>query len=162
MTDHLQYPTQSEASIAMMAIGKSLHQRGFTAANDGNFSCKLSQNTILTTPTGVSKGSLTAEMLVVTDLEGNMLSGSARPSSELQLHLRIYHENPAIFRRSYSPRVSSSWVPCPSPLMQRHPPLMLHNPWYLFATTTALCFCRTMALSHGAHPSQRPVTAWRP
>ena len=96
MTVNVTYPTLGEAKSAMIGVGKELHQRGFTAANDGNFSCKLSPDTILTTPTGVSKGSLTEEMLVITTLEGDVLFGSARPSSELQLHLRIYRENPSI------------------------------------------------------------------
>ena len=36
------------------------------------------------------------KMLVKVDLEGKVLEGNCRPSSELKMHLRAYQENPAI------------------------------------------------------------------
>jgi len=48
------------------------------------------------TPTGVSKGAMTEEMLVKVDLEGNLLEGTRKPSSETRMHLRIYKENPDV------------------------------------------------------------------
>ena len=40
----------------MCDIGKRVWSRGMVAANDGNFSVKISDNEILCTPTGVSQG----------------------------------------------------------------------------------------------------------
>lgn len=58
--------------------------------------CWVGPNAIWTTPTGVSKGFMTQNMLVKVDLEGKVLSGRAKPSSELKNHSRVYQENPEI------------------------------------------------------------------
>src|SRR5690554_2892929 len=67
----------------MCDIGRRVWQRGMVAANDGNFSVKISENEILCTPTGVSKGFMTPEMICKVDGEGNLLQsdGIHRPSS---------------------------------------------------------------------------------
>lgn len=43
---------------------------------------------------GVSKGFMNKKMLVKVDLQGNVLEGTHKPSSELKMHLRAYQENP--------------------------------------------------------------------
>lgn len=77
-------------------IGRRLYTQGFAAANDGNISVKVSEGYILTTPTGVSKGYMTPEMMVKTDLLGNVLEGRLKPSSELKMHLRVYELRPDV------------------------------------------------------------------
>lgn len=71
-------------------IGRRVWQQGYVAANDGNISVRLSDKEILATPTGVSKGFLTPDMLVVIDREGNKLRGHMKPSSELKMHRAFY------------------------------------------------------------------------
>ncbi len=71
-------------------VGKRVYNRGYVAANDGNISARLDDNRILCTPTGVSKGYLTDDMLAVCDLEGKQISGSVPISSEIRMHLEIY------------------------------------------------------------------------
>jgi L-fuculose-phosphate aldolase len=73
-------------------IGKNLWNRGMVAANDGNISARLSEDEILCTPTGVSKGYLTPEMLSKVSLTGEVLeaAGGMMPSSEIKMHLRLY------------------------------------------------------------------------
>ncbi len=88
-----------EAQRALMCeYGHKLWQRGWVAANDGNLSMRLPDGAILVTPTGVSKGDLTPDMLLVCDLEGNLLEENPnyRPSSETKMHLRIYQERPDV------------------------------------------------------------------
>jgi len=70
--------------------GSWLYQRGFIPSSDGNLSIRLGEERVLATPTGVCKGTLTPEDLVVTDLEGRKLEGFREPSSELKMHLFIY------------------------------------------------------------------------
>ncbi|SMC78790.1 class II aldolase/adducin family protein [Sporomusa malonica] len=79
-------------------IGKRMYDSGFVAANDGNITVKLSEGEIITTPTGVSKGFMTPEMLIKVDMEGNVLEGGGnwRPSSELKMHLRVYKDRPDV------------------------------------------------------------------
>jgi len=73
-------------------IGKNLWNRGMVAANDGNISVRLSEDEILCTPTGVSKGYLTPEMLPKVTLNGDALEtvDGIKPSSEIKMHLRLY------------------------------------------------------------------------
>ena len=77
-------------------IGRRIYSRNMVAANDGNISVKLNDNEFLCTPTGVSKGFMTEEMLVKMDLDGNILEGTYKPSSEIKMHLRVFKENPQV------------------------------------------------------------------
>ena len=77
-------------------IGKMMYDRGFVAANDGNISVRLGADRIIVTPTMVSKGYMKPSILVTTDLEGRVLSGRMRPSSELKMHLAVYRERPDV------------------------------------------------------------------
>jgi L-fuculose-phosphate aldolase len=79
-------------------IGRRLWQRGFVASNDGNISVRIGPDRLLMTPTSVSKGFMTPDMMVVTDLDGTLISGAAgrRPSSEILMHLVAYRERPDV------------------------------------------------------------------
>ena len=80
----------------IVEIGRRLHDRGFVASNDGNISVRLDAERLLTTPTGVSKGFMTPDMLVTTDLTGRKLTGDREPSSEILMHLAVYEHRPEI------------------------------------------------------------------
>ena len=71
-------------------IGKRMYQREFVAANDGNISCRIGDSEILITPTGVSKGFMTPEMIVRLNLDGEVLEGAMKPSSETAMHVQLY------------------------------------------------------------------------
>ena len=73
----------------MCEIGRRIYNKGFAAANDGNISCKLSDDRVLCTPTRVSKGFLKPDDLCIVDLEGKQISGKRNRSSEVLLHLTI-------------------------------------------------------------------------
>lgn len=77
-------------------IGKRVYEKGFVAANDGNISVRISENEFLITPTGVSKGFLTPEMIIKVDENGNVLEGDYKPTSEMKMHLLVYKERPDI------------------------------------------------------------------
>lgn len=88
--------TEDEHRRDICTVGRWIHQRGFVASTDGNISLRLDPHRILTSPTGISKGMMSADDLVITDLEGNKLSGRRNPSSELAMHLLIYRRRPDI------------------------------------------------------------------
>ena len=67
------YPDEPQARLDIVEIGRRLWMQGFVASNDGNISTRLSADRLLTTPKSVSKGFMTADMLVVTDLGGRKL-----------------------------------------------------------------------------------------
>src|SRR5258708_55944 len=68
-------------------IGKMLHECSFVAGCDGNISARLGQDLVLGTPTGISKGMMEPEDLVVVDMKGMQSGGRRSPSSELAMHL---------------------------------------------------------------------------
>ena len=47
-------------------------------------------------PSGVAYADLTAEMMVVLDLKGNVVEGSLKPSSDTPTHLHLYQSFPEI------------------------------------------------------------------
>lgn len=85
---------RNAAASAIADVCRRLYERGLIAGPDGNVSVRLSDGSILVTPSGMSKGIVTAEDLVVVDMEGRELEGSRSPSSELRMHLRIYQRRP--------------------------------------------------------------------
>lgn len=78
----------------MCEIGRRVYNNGFVAANDGNFSVRISENEILATPTGVSKGFMTPDMICKVNMKGETIqaSGKYKPSSEIKMHIRVYEE----------------------------------------------------------------------
>lgn len=87
-----------DARRAICAVGQRLYALFLVAGNDGNISVRLGDDHILVTPSGVSKGSLKPEDMVVVTLEGKVLSAAAgrRPSSESRMHLAIYRHRPDV------------------------------------------------------------------
>lgn len=96
MAEKIKYYSDFEAKKLICEVGKRIYDRNFVAANDGNISVKVGPNTIWTTPTGVSKGFMTPDMMVKMDLNGKVISGKYKPSSEVKMHLRVYKENPEV------------------------------------------------------------------
>lgn len=92
----MEYISDVQAKQMILEVGRRMYQGGFVAANDGNISCKVGDNEIWATPTGVSKGFMTEDMLVKLDLDGNVLEGTHKPSSEIKMHLRVFKENPKV------------------------------------------------------------------
>ena len=92
----MRYTSHQEAKAAILEAGRRLYQRGFVAANDGNLSARMEDGTIWATPTGVSKGFMTEDMLVRLTPEGEILEGSRKVSSEIAMHLAIYRKNPEL------------------------------------------------------------------
>ena len=111
------YPSDLEAKRDILEVGRRMYAKNFVASNDGNISCKVSDRTLWCTPTGVSKGYMTDEMLVLMDLDGNVLRGSWKPSSEMKMHLRVYNENPSVRAVVHAhPPVSTSFAIAGIPL----------------------------------------------
>ena len=74
----------------VLRIGRLLHEKNFVAATDGNISARVNNKSILVTPTGMSKGMLRPEDLLLVDPEGRKLAGTREVSTELRMHLLIY------------------------------------------------------------------------
>ena len=86
--------TEQELRGGIVEVGRRLYARGYTASNDGNISTRLDGGRLLMTPKNVCKGFMTADMMVVTDLDGKKIAGDRDPSSEMQMHLEVYRQRP--------------------------------------------------------------------
>lgn len=105
------YLSDQEAKEQILEIGRRLYTKNYVVSNDGNITCKVSPSALWTTPTGVSKGYMTEEMLIKVDLEGRILQGTHKPSSELRMHLRVYQENPDLIACVHAhPPVATSFA----------------------------------------------------
>lgn len=80
----------------LVEVCRQLYAKELIVATDGNVSARLGSDRFLTTPSGVCKGHLSPEMLVVVDGEGRRLEGELKPSSEFGMHQAIYAVRPDI------------------------------------------------------------------
>jgi L-fuculose-phosphate aldolase len=85
-----------QARKEIVEIGRRCYDRGFVAATDGNMSCRVTGDLIAATPTGLCKGMLTADDIVILDAAGRRVEGHREASSEILLHLEIYKERPDV------------------------------------------------------------------
>ncbi len=89
-------PDEGQHRAEIIQFGRLLHQKGYVAATDGNITVRLSSNTVLSTPTGMSKGLMEPDDLVIVDLVGRKISGRRSVSTEIGMHLLIYRLRPDI------------------------------------------------------------------
>ncbi len=75
---------------------RKLAERGFVAATDGNVSLRLDDGTILVTPSGRSKADIDEDELIVVGLDGRVVGGIGRPSTEFGMHTLIYRKRPDV------------------------------------------------------------------
>jgi L-fuculose-phosphate aldolase len=87
---------RASAATAIARVCRRLYERGLVAGPDGNVSVRLGDDTILVTPSGLSKVDVIPDDLMIVSLEGRVLAGTRRPSSELRMHLRIYARRPDV------------------------------------------------------------------
>ena len=85
-----------EYKVDIVNVGKMMYERRYIIAGDGNLSIRLDENVILATPTALCKGMLSTGQIVKLDLEGNVLDGDYRPSSEIKMHIAAYKTRPDI------------------------------------------------------------------
>ncbi len=88
--------TEREHRQAIVEIGRLVYQKGWVAANDGNITVRLDGERILSTPTGVSKGMMDPDDLIIVDYEGNKILGRLEGTSEILMHLLIYKMRPDV------------------------------------------------------------------
>jgi L-fuculose-phosphate aldolase len=92
--------SEHELRREMLRVGRLMWERGFVAATDGNLSARMGADRLLVTASGVSKGFLSDEDLVVIRMDGETVSSyrgrDARPSTEIALHLEVYRQRPDV------------------------------------------------------------------
>lgn len=73
-----------------------MHSKGFVAGTEGNMSYKVNDSRIIVTPSGICKGFLDVDQLVIVDMDNKKVSGSMKQSSGGKVNLAIYLERPDI------------------------------------------------------------------
>jgi len=75
----------------IVEISRRLYQRGLVAGAGGNVSVRIPGSPyILATPSGVCKGYLSPSDIIKVDLNGKIIEGKLRPTSETPMHTEIY------------------------------------------------------------------------
>jgi 3-dehydro-4-phosphotetronate decarboxylase len=83
---------ENDVRDSIVALGRSLYDRGLAHGSAGNISVKLPDGWLIT-PTGSCLGRLDPARLSRVDTEGTVVSGDA-PSKEILLHSVMYEERP--------------------------------------------------------------------
>jgi len=74
----------------LIETGRLLYEKGMLAGSDGNLSARIDENRLLITRSGVAKGRLGIDDFVELNIEGELISGNVKPSSETAMHLTVY------------------------------------------------------------------------
>jgi len=96
------HPGASEDEARLRAeivrVGRLMHTRDLVDGTAGNISARLGPDRLLATPSGLAKGFLEPDDLIVVDQAGKLAAGrpGLNPTSELAMHLEAYRRRPDI------------------------------------------------------------------
>ncbi|MSS77525.1 L-fuculose-phosphate aldolase [Anaerococcus sp. WCA-380-WT-2B] len=85
----------NEEKQALVNYGKKMSTEGLSSGTSGNLSIfNKESGLVFITPSGVDYQKTTSKDIVVMDLEGNIIDGDKKPSSEWHLHTLFYKNKP--------------------------------------------------------------------
>ena len=87
-----------EIALSLAEIGRNFYARGWALGTSGNFSAAVNRDPLrlAMSPSGVDKGQLGAEQILMIDEGSNILSDHpGKPSDESPLHIRVVMERGA-------------------------------------------------------------------
>jgi len=135
--------SEHEMRQEMVRVGRLMWERGYVAASDGNLSARLGGDRLLVTASGLSKGFLSNDTLVVIDLDGDPVSSyrgrGLRPSSEISMHLEVYRQRPDV-----------------SAVVHAHPPLA--TAFSIAGVSLARCVIPEVIVTMGGIPTAEYAT----
>lgn len=81
----------SELASDLAITAKALHARGWLLGTSGNLSAVVQREPLLLamSPSGVDKGELFAEQILLVDEHARIVNGNGKPSDETLLHIEI-------------------------------------------------------------------------
>jgi L-ribulose-5-phosphate 4-epimerase len=80
----------------LLEYAQKAYKQGLIAGTSGNLSLRSDDGYIMITPSSMDYMEMTAGDLIVIDLDGRVIEGRHRPSSEWQLHTEIYKHMPEV------------------------------------------------------------------
>ena len=79
----------------IVAFGKRMSAQGLSKGTSGNLSCYDPETGYMAiSPSGLDYFDTAPEDIVIMDLEGNIIEGTRKPSSEHNLHATVYRHRP--------------------------------------------------------------------
>ena len=96
----------------IVEYSRRLHRNGWVANHDGNLTARLDHEHLLCTPTAVSKGDVQPSWLIVVDEQNQVVQGTRRAFSELQLHRAAYESRPDISVSQFPHKIPMSMLQC--------------------------------------------------
>lgn len=81
------------AITAVITAGRSAAARGWVPATSGNFSVRIDERTVALTRSGIDKGRLAVDDILIQPLDRPPVAGA---SAETPLHLALYRDDPSI------------------------------------------------------------------
>jgi L-fuculose-phosphate aldolase len=88
--------TDWEARREIVLCGEKVYRKGLVAAMDGNISVRMFPDRLMITSSGSCLGALNVEELSYVDMNGQLLAGNVKPSSELPMHIEIFKKRPDV------------------------------------------------------------------
>ncbi|HEU4478131.1 MAG TPA: methylthioribulose 1-phosphate dehydratase [Pyrinomonadaceae bacterium] len=87
----------TELAANLAATAKALHARGWLSGTSGNLSAVVQLQPLLLamSPSGIDKGELTAEQVLLVNENANVINGDRKPSDETLLHIEIVKQRQA-------------------------------------------------------------------
>jgi len=98
MSDHYNWGKEQALREEIVRVGRLMYERGLVVANDGNISARMDEVHVLCTPSGLCKGLMTPEQIIVVDMQGRKVGPGTvanrdlQPTSEVLMHLEAYRQ----------------------------------------------------------------------
>ena len=127
--------------------GRRLAASGLTVETWGNLSLRDEEGRVYITPSGMDYLSCTPEDIVVVDMEGRVLEGARRPSTELGLHLAVYRARGDVGAVVHTHAIYSTVFAA----LGREIPLCLDEAAPTLGDTVRVCHYAAQALEGGAN-----------
>lgn len=91
---------EKQARTELTEVCRLAYERGYICGVEGNFSVRLGEDLVLSTPSGICKGRIEPADFILTGLDGKLTEGAEcpgrKPSTELAMHLTAYSVRPDV------------------------------------------------------------------
>lgn len=90
------HATETQLRQQICEIGRQMHRFQLVDGSAGNISARLDSGSILITPSGLSKGLMQPDQVLMVDLDGYIIGSDSeatrhlKPSTETPMHLEVY------------------------------------------------------------------------
>jgi L-fuculose-phosphate aldolase len=100
--------TEAKLRAEIVAVAQAIDKAGFCPSKSGNVSARFGEG-LLITPSGLPYAQTTPDDLIHLSLDGNVLGGARKPSSEWPFHVAIYEarSDAQAIVHTHSPRATA-------------------------------------------------------